>query len=187
MGDKSEETCRIFMSTNGPFCPDPLVQIGNQCGWRNHRWKLYISCQGRRYNKKKYSSGSLISSSCKTGKYVSYIVNAMAADGLATQWARASTAMILTYLSQNIPVSAPKLLKLDSAYSTPFYQTGLSLIPVWISNYIPSKIWVEITYPFQNFNGASVEVCEWMRYFIPHFIMDAVTCWRDNRGTQFTF
>ena len=40
----------------------------------------------------------------------------------------------------------------------PFYLHGLTLIPAWISNYIHYKVWDEITYPFLNFNGATVEV-----------------------------
>ena len=40
----------------------------------------------------------------------------------------------------------------------PFYQHGLTLIPTWISNYIHYKLWDEITYPFLNFNDATVEV-----------------------------
>ena len=40
----------------------------------------------------------------------------------------------------------------------PFYQHGLTLIPAWISNYTHYKAWDEITYPFLNFNGATVEV-----------------------------
>ena len=39
-----------------------------------------------------------------------------------------------------------------------FYWHGLTLIPAWISNYIHYKLWDEITYPFLNFNGATVEV-----------------------------
>ena len=42
--------------------------------------------------------------------------------------------------------------------SCPFYYHGLTLIPAWISNYIPRKAWDEITYPFLNFNGCTVEV-----------------------------
>ena len=34
----------------------------------------------------------------------------------------------------------------------------LTLIPAWIINHMPSKVWDEITYPFLNFNGATVEV-----------------------------
>ena len=41
---------------------------------------------------------------------------------------------------------------------SPFYKHGLTLIPVWISNYIHHKMWGEIIYPFLSFNGASVEV-----------------------------
>ena len=33
-----------------------------------------------------------------------------------------------------------------------------SLVPAWISNYTHYNVWVEITYPFLNFNGATVEV-----------------------------
>ena len=40
----------------------------------------------------------------------------------------------------------------------PFYEHGVTLIPAWISNYIHCKVWDEITYPFLNFNGATVEV-----------------------------
>ena len=40
----------------------------------------------------------------------------------------------------------------------PFYKHGLTLIPAWISNYIHYNMWDEITYPFLNFNGATVEV-----------------------------
>ena len=39
----------------------------------------------------------------------------------------------------------------------------------WISNYIHYKMWEEITYPFPDFNGATVEVWEWINNFIPHF------------------
>ena len=42
-------------------------------------------------------------------------------------------------------------------------------------SHLVSKVCDEITYPFTNFNGCTVEVWEWINYFIPHFIMDAVT------------
>ena len=45
----------------------------------------------------------------------------------------------------------------------PFYQHRLTLIPAWISNYIHYKVWDEITCPFPNFNGAIIEVWEWIR------------------------
>ena len=40
----------------------------------------------------------------------------------------------------------------------------LTLIPTRISNHMPSEVWDEITYPFPNFNGATVEVWEWIFY-----------------------
>ena len=40
----------------------------------------------------------------------------------------------------------------------PFYKHGLTLIPAWISNYINYKARDEITYPFLNFYGCTVEV-----------------------------
>ena len=46
---------------------------------------------------------------------------------------------------------------------------------LWISNRTPSKVWDEITYPFPNFNGATVEVWGWIGNFIPPFIMDVIT------------
>ena len=49
-------------------------------------------------------------------------------------------------------------IKVDSKTSSPFYEHGLTLIPAWISNYIHYKVWDEITYPFLNFNGCTVEV-----------------------------
>ena len=42
--------------------------------------------------------------------------------------------------------------------SGPFYQHSLTLIPTWIGNHMPGKMSDEITYPFLNFNGATVEV-----------------------------
>ena len=45
-----------------------------------------------------------------------------------------------------------------TAVNGPFYKHGLTLIPACISNYIHYKVWDEITYPFLNFNGATVEV-----------------------------
>ena len=48
-----------------------------------------------------------------------------------------------------------------------------------INNYILSKMWVGFIYPFPNFNGATVEVWEWISSFIAHFIgfMIAYLCW----------
>ena len=44
----------------------------------------------------------------------------------------------------------------------PFYKYVLILIPEQIRNYTHYKLKHEITYPFPNFNGFTVEVWEWM-------------------------
>ena len=36
-------------------------------------------------------------------------------------------------------------------------------------------MWDEITQPIPNFNGCTVEACEWINAFIPHIIMDMIT------------
>ena len=41
---------------------------------------------------------------------------------------------------------------------SPVYWHSLTLIPAWISYYIPGKMWDEITHPFLNFNGCTDEV-----------------------------
>ena len=43
---------------------------------------------------------------------------------------------------------------------------GLTLIPAFLSNHMPSKVWDEITNPFPNFNGVTIEVWKWIRNFI---------------------
>ena len=37
------------------------------------------------------------------------------------------------------------------------------------------KVCDEITYPFTNFNGTTVEVWEWISHFITHIITDVIT------------
>ena len=70
------------------------------------------------------------------------------------------------------------LSKIDSIEATSiwFDQYGLT---TWITNHMPGKVWDELTYPFPNFNGATVEVWEWIGNFIPHFMIDVITypCW----------
>ena len=52
----------------------------------------------------------------------------------------------------------------------------LTLIPAWISNHMPSKVLGEITYPFPNFNRATVAVWDWiLSNIIPLIIMDVIT------------
>ena len=49
------------------------------------------------------------------------------------------------------------------------YLHWLTMIPAWISNHLLSELWDDITYPFRNFNGCTVEVSEWISNVIPHF------------------
>ena len=81
------------------------------------------------------------------------------------------------------PVNSPhkwpvtrKMFPFDDVIMTrrPFYYHGIILILTWIGYHMPSKVWDEITYPFQNYNGATVKVWEWKCHFIPHFIMDVI-------------
>ena len=36
-------------------------------------------------------------------------------------------------------------------------------------------MWDEITYPFSNFNGSTIEVWEWISNFIQHFTGNVIT------------
>ena len=58
-----------------------------------------------------------------------------------------------------------------------FYSHGLTLIPAWKSNHTPSNVWGEISYPFPNFNGATVEVWDWMSNFIPQLTAHIIAYW----------
>ena len=53
-------------------------------------------------------------------------------------------------------------LKFFQCHRGPLYWYGLTLIPAWISNHIPAKVWDGITYPFPNFSGCTIEVWEWI-------------------------
>ena len=56
---------------------------------------------------------------------------------------------------------------------TPFtFMHWLTIFPAWISNHMSSKVWGEITYPFPNFNGCTVDV--WECCFIPHFTVETL-------------
>ena len=66
-----------------------------------------------------------------------------------------------------------------SHYLRPILPIGINFIPSMENNHMTSKVWDEITYPFSNFNGVTVEICEWISNFIPHAMMDVITypCW----------
>ena len=51
----------------------------------------------------------------------------------------------------------------------PFVITWINLIPAWITNHMPHKVWGGITYSFPNFNSLTVKVWEWISNFNPHF------------------
>ena len=68
-----------------------------------------------------------------------------------------------------MPVLNVDTLKLESSSGAP-----IALIPAWISKHMSSKLWDEITYPFQNFNGYTVEISERISNFITNYIMDVI-------------
>ena len=51
-----------------------------------------------------------------------------------------------------------------------FYSHGYTLIPVWISNPMPSTAWDEINYHLPKFNGCTVDVWELIYNFIPYLM-----------------
>ena len=53
-------------------------------------------------------------------------------------------------------------------------ENGLTLIPAWISNHMPSKMGVKLLIR-SHFNGYTVEVWEWKSNLISRFIMNVIT------------
>ena len=45
----------------------------------------------------------------------------------------------------------------------------------WIGKYMHYKMCNQITYPFPNLNGTTVEGWEWISNFIPHFTGHVIT------------
>ena len=72
------------------------------CNGNLHTWNTVFML--------KWDPGGWNFSLRKTGNNIYFTINIMADDVLATQWARASTAMGLTQLSLNIPFSVPDSL-----------------------------------------------------------------------------
>ena len=60
----------------------------------------------------------------------------------------------------------------DAPYFNIFYKPGT---PARIVNYDHYKVWDEITYPFPNFNGCTIDVWEWISIFTPHFTVHVIT------------
>ena len=51
----------------------------------------------------------------------------------------------------------------------------LLLIPAWIGNHMPSKVWDESTYPFPNLKLCSRWSLEWINNLVSHVEIDAIT------------
>ena len=49
---------------------------------------------------------------------------------------------------------------------------GLTSGPAWISNHFDNKMCDEITPPFPNFNGTTIEACEWISNSKPYTQLD---------------
>ena len=64
---------------------------------------------------------------------------------------------LVTFIDQEIGFNLCRRL-FKTVHCNPFYWHGLTLILAWISNHMSCNVWDEITYPFLNFNGATVEV-----------------------------
>ena len=79
-------------------------------------------------------TGSWNSYSQKTRTHLSYIVNIMTADGLATQGARSPAAMVLIYVSWNIPVLATEGLK-----TVQLQQEQLEIVDQWSTRINPAR------------------------------------------------
>ena len=58
----------------------------------------------------------------------------------------------------------------------PFYYHGVTLVLAWISKSICFKVWNEITYPLWEFNGAGIEVWEWISNFFTYSYAFAFRC-----------
>ena len=56
-----------------------------------------------------------------------------------------------------------------------FYKHWLTLNSVWKSNSTIYEAWNEITYPYSNFNGYTVEDSEWISNVIPYFNQQVIT------------
>ena len=65
----------------------------------------------------------------------------------------------------------------------PSHWNGITLIPAWISDYMHFKGWDEITNPFPNFNGCTIEVWEWIIIFIQHLNIHVISLpyWKNNK------
>ena len=82
---------------------------------------------------------------------------------------------IQLHIHARIPMLVEKIFIDKRGPRDPLFWYGLTLIPVWTSNYIHYKKWDDITYPFPIVNGCTVEAWGCISNFIPHFIMYVIT------------
>ena len=80
-------------------------------------------------------------------------------------------------------IGAPKSLNLNCKVRVTKEAPGPSvseeIADIFINYDIDYKVWDEITYPFLNFKGCTVEASKWMSNVIPHFTRHVITyqCW----------
>ena len=86
-----------------------------------------------------------------------------------------NTPLLLMHLPSQIQFSSAWVI-------TNFDDSQGPLLLIWFNfllsiekNHMRSKVWDEITYPFSNFNGCTVEVLEWKSNLIPHIILSVIT------------
>ena len=103
---------------------------------------------------------------CKTG--INIFCDAVMCM-IHTMVSQVTNDMALNWYETNPSVSYNKMTRV------PLYWYGLILIPAWINNHFHYEVWDDITYPFLNFNGATVEFWEWICNFIPHFTRHVIT------------
>ena len=99
-------------------------------------------------------------------------------DNTCPVYTYVSVTNMICYLNPNL-INTEWILQLLVLSKKAHLSPGAPVTPAWISNHMSNEVWDEITYPFPNFNGCTVEVWEWKSNFIPHFIMDVITypCW----------
>ena len=65
------------------------------------------------------------------------------------------------------PMDKPALSSIRESWCSTILHEVTPIIPAWRGNSTHYKMWDEITYPFPNFNGAIIEVWEWVINSIP--------------------
>ena len=77
---------------------------------------------------------------------------------------RPVSSILFCILAPRVTKLCDKLLRINEAHISncniagtgPYYSHGLTLIQAWSSSHTQYKVWDEITYPFPNFNEATV-------------------------------